>query len=74
MSAFHEDLLTYSVIEESSSLGDLLGEEEWILENPVMEVTNAVGLAGKPSSMVRLGFEGRRHIMYYGTRIFIPWY
>ena len=72
VSAFPEDLVTYSVMEESSGLGDLLGEEEWILENPVMEITSAVGITGNPSSMVRLGFEGRRHIMYYGTRIFTP--
>lgn len=72
VSAFPDDLVSYSVMEEFSGLGTLLGEEEWILENPVMEVSSAEGITGNPSAMARLGFEGHRHTMYYATRIFIP--
>lgn len=71
-SAFPSDYVTYTVLEEFSGLGELLGEEEWILENSRMEVSKTEGLSGLESDKVALAFEGRRHIMYYVIRIFLP--
>ncbi|MCA0872531.1 hypothetical protein LCL97_16985 [Seohaeicola saemankumensis] len=72
VSVFPEDLVRLTPVDEMSGLGELLGEEEWILENAVMEISTATGITGQNSAMARLGFEGRRHVMYYGTRIFTP--
>lgn len=72
ISIFPEHLVRFSVLEELSGLGDLLGEEEWILEKARMELSTAEGLSGRPSAKVALAFEGRRHIMYYALRIFLP--
>jgi hypothetical protein len=52
--------------------GDLLGEEEWILENPRLIASVEPGLTGQESSQVALRFEGRRHIEYYALRLFLP--
>ena len=64
--------MQYTVLEEFSGLGDLLGEEEWILERPNMVLSTTTGLSGAPSAKVALAFEGRRHVMYYAIRIFMP--
>ncbi|MEP2030185.1 MAG: hypothetical protein ABJI96_15910 [Paracoccaceae bacterium] len=66
------EYIEFIPMEEDWGLSDLLGEEEWILENANMEVSTTKGLSGLESSRITLGFEGRRHILYYMTRIFIP--
>lgn len=72
VSIFPQHLVRFSVLEDLSGLGDLLGEEEWILENARMELSEAEGLSGRPSAKAALAFEGRRHVMYYALRIFLP--
>lgn len=72
VSAFPQDLVRYSVMDDAYGLGPRLGEEEWILNKAAMDVSITPGITGKDSSMARLGFEGHRHIMYYSTRIFTP--
>jgi hypothetical protein len=37
-----------------------------------MQLSTAEGLSGRPSAKVALAFEGRRHVMYYALRIFLP--
>jgi hypothetical protein len=59
-------------MEELWGFGDLLGEEEWILENPRLIASVEPGLTGQESSQVALRFEGRRHIEYYALRLFLP--
>lgn len=66
------EYIEFVAMEGDWGLGDMLGEEEWILENASMEVSTKKGLSGLESSSVSLVFEGRRHILYYVTRIFIP--
>jgi hypothetical protein len=66
------DLVTYTVMEEFSGLGPLLGEEEWILGNATMELSTVTGISGLESPKVALRFDGRRHVMYYVIRIFLP--
>lgn len=72
VSLYPDRLVSYSVLDDLSGLGGLLGEEEWILENPRMELSLVEGLSGQPSAKVALAFEGRRHVMYYALRIFLP--
>lgn len=57
---------------DRSGLGELLGEEEWILENARTLLFTTEGISGIESSMIALAFEGRRHILYYAIRIFLP--
>ena len=66
------EYIEFIAMEEHWGLTDLLGEEEWILENASMEVSTNKGLSGLESSSIALVFEGQRHILYYVTRIFIP--
>jgi Neurotransmitter-gated ion-channel ligand binding domain len=72
VSVFPSELVTYTVLEEFSGLGDKLGEEEWILGNARMQTSKVTGLTGMESDMVALAFEGKRHLMYYVIRIFLP--
>lgn len=66
------DTVRYTFLSEHAGLGDRLGEEAWILENPVMSKTEVKGLSGLESSQVALGFLGHRHLQYYFLRIFGP--
>jgi len=72
VSVFPSELVTYTVLPELSGMGEKLGEEEWILENAEMETSKVTGLTGLESDMVALGFQGRRHLMYYVIRIMLP--
>ena len=59
-------------MKEHTGLGPLLGEEEWIFENPVLEISTTQGLTGEESHKATLGISGRRHLQYYFVRIFVP--
>jgi len=72
VSVFPSDLVHYTIMPESSGLGDLLGEEQWIMENARAEWSTEIGLTGEESDRVALAFEGHRHLMYYMIRIFLP--
>jgi hypothetical protein len=65
-------LVQFTTLDEHYGLGDNLGEEEWVLENPQLEISTITGLTGLESSKVALVFTGHRHIEYYTLRIFIP--
>ncbi|MEX0350947.1 MAG: hypothetical protein AB3N15_16105 [Paracoccaceae bacterium] len=72
VSVFPSQTVRYSVLEDESGLGQLLGEEEWILENAQMQKSTVTGLSGMESDKVALEFTGRRHVLYYAIRIFLP--
>ncbi|WP_092365538.1 hypothetical protein [Cribrihabitans marinus] len=72
VSVFPNDVVTYSGDEAFSGLGDMLGEEEWVLNNPRLEVSTTTGISGQESDRVTLVFEGHRHTQYYMIRIFLP--
>ncbi|MEP4699658.1 MAG: hypothetical protein ABJZ79_00785, partial [Parasphingorhabdus sp.] len=72
VSHFPATVVQFKPDNELSGLGSLLGEEEWILYNAEMVISEARGLSGQPSSKAALKFEGRRHTQYYLTRIFLP--
>ncbi|MCG7521112.1 hypothetical protein [Ruegeria sp. Ofav3-42] len=72
VSIFPSQYVSYYPLEEFSGLGDLLGEEEWILENARIETSQVTGLSGQNSDQVALVFEGHRHLTYYVIRVFLP--
>lgn len=71
-SVYPSELVRYSALEKLSGLGDLLGEEEWILDSDRTEKSTVTGLTGLQSDQIALAFEGSRHLMYYVIRIFLP--
>lgn len=57
---------------EQTGMGDMLGEEEWILSNPKLKAFTAKGIGGRDVSVVALEFEATRHVQYYILRILLP--
>lgn len=72
VSAFPEDFVSFTELEDMSGLGPLLGEEEWVLGNERLLISAAKGLSGQMSAKAALQFTGHRHVQYYATRIFLP--
>ncbi|WP_170430912.1 hypothetical protein [Ruegeria arenilitoris] len=72
VSVFPSEFVSFYPLEKYSGLGDLLGEEEWILDNPRVERSTVIGLSGRDSDQVALAFEGKRHLTYYVIRVFLP--
>ena len=72
VSIFPSDYVNYYALEDHSGLGDMLGEEEWILGNARVEVSTVKGLSGRDSDQVALAFQGHRHLTYYTIRVFLP--
>lgn len=72
VSVFPSQFVHYHALDEYSGLGDMLGEEEWILGNARALTSTTTGLSGNESDRVELVFEGTRHLTYYTIRIFLP--
>ncbi|WP_348540206.1 hypothetical protein [Ruegeria sp. R8_2] len=72
VSVFPSDYVTYYPLENYSGLGDLLGEEEWVLGSARMVKTQVQGLSGRDSDQLALAFQGSRHQTYYMIRVFMP--
>lgn len=72
VSIFPSEYVSYYPLEEYSGLGDLLGEEEWVLDNPQVLHSTVIGLSGRDSDQVALAFQGHRHLTYYVIRVFLP--
>ncbi len=72
VSIFPSEYVSYYPLDEFSGLGNLLGEEEWILDSDRLEVSQVIGLSGRDSDQVALIFEGKRHLTYYVIRVFLP--
>jgi hypothetical protein len=64
-------LVQFTIIPESSGLGDTLGEEEWVLDNVKTEITSH-DTFGLDAPRFVLSFHGKRHLIYYIVRILIP--
>ncbi|PSL19302.1 hypothetical protein [Shimia abyssi] len=71
-SVFPSSHVEFHPLDNLSGLGELLGEEEWILNNPRMLSHDIEGMTGLPSSQVVLAFEAHRHMQYYMLRILLP--
>ena len=63
--------IKYIVIQDSSGIGENLGEEEWKLKHTKTEVTTHKEF-GENAYRFVLGFSGNRHLDYYILRILIP--
>ncbi len=72
VSIFPSEYVTYYPLDDYSGLGDLLGEEEWVLGNARVQHSTVTGLSGRDSDQVALAFEGSRHLTYYVIRVFLP--
>ncbi len=64
--------LKFAPVDGVSGLGDRLGEEEWIFNDSITEVSEVKGISGKPTSRFSFGFIAHRHLNYYVLRIFVP--
>lgn len=65
-------MIEFVALKDFSGLGETLGEEAWILENPALTIGSTSGITGLDSATASLTFSGRRHLQYYVIRIFIP--
>ncbi|MEP2532549.1 hypothetical protein [Shimia sp.] len=72
MSVFPASHVTYVPIEELSGLGDLLGEEEWILSNPQISTRIVPGPTELDTAQIQLKFSAKRHVQYYLLRFMLP--
>ncbi|MBO9408375.1 hypothetical protein J7399_13125 [Shimia sp. R9_1] len=66
------EFVEFYPLEDKTGMGDLLGEEEWILSNSSIAASNVPGIGERETSMVALRFEGKRHVQYYMLRIMLP--
>lgn len=57
----------YVYVDGDSSLGEQLGEEEWIITSQTTEISNQ-----QFGSRFSYRFDARRHLNFYISRIFIP--
>ena len=71
-SVFPSEFVRFHSLDAFSGLGDMLGEEEWILGNERLLASTTIGLSGRESDQVELVFTGTRHLTYYVIRIFLP--
>ena len=71
-SVFPLRYVEYHPLENLSGLGNLLGEEEWIMHNARIAATTIEGLTGQETSQVQLSFEAKRHVQYYLLRFMLP--
>lgn len=66
------EFVEFYPLPDKSGMGELLGEEEWILYNPKVLSETVAGIGGNETSMVSLSFEAKRHVQYYLLRIILP--
>lgn len=66
------EFVEFYPLEDHTGMGDMLGEEEWILENARIKAFTSPGIGGRETSVVALEFEARRHVQYYLLRIILP--
>ncbi len=71
-SLFSESFIKFTPIDDLSGLGDLLGEEEWVLHSPKMVTKTIEGITGEPTSQVALSFQAHRHLQFYLLRLLLP--
>ena len=72
ISLFPEEFFQYTVLEEFSGLGTLLGEEEWVPAGVSTSISSVVDNSGDLSSRFSFEIQAHRHLNYYIIRIFIP--
>ncbi len=67
-----KSIFVFEPLTDYVGIGDQLGEEEWVVFESSGVVDTIVGPDGQSYSRFSLGFEARRHLLYYVVRIFLP--
>ena len=67
-----ESFFVFEPLTEHIGIGDQLGEEEWVVFESSAVVDTVIGPDGEDHSRFSLGFQARRHLLYYLVRIFVP--
>ncbi len=67
-----EDRFVFKELEGYSRMDDKLGEEEWLVTGFSTRITSTTDTTVVPGSRLTLAFTGKRHYVYYITKIFIP--
>jgi hypothetical protein len=70
-SIFPEEFYTYYNLDQVSSVSSDTGEDEFILEDLSVDISNTSTSNGIVSSYI-FSFEAPRHLSYYIFRIFVP--
>lgn len=55
-----------------SGMDEKLGEEEWLISDFSTKITSTTDTTVTPGSRLTLSFTGKRHYVYYITKLFIP--
>lgn len=71
-SLFPREFVEFVPMDDTSGLGNLLGEEEWILYGARLETRIVKGFTGLETSQIALRFEGQRHVVFYILRLMLP--
>lgn len=67
-----EDRFVFKELKGYSRMDDKLGEEEWLVTGFSTKITSTTDTTVVPGSRLTLSFTGKRHYVYYITKIFIP--
>lgn len=67
-----EDQFIFKKMENFSGMDEKLGEEEWKISGFTTKITTTTDTAAAPGSRLTLSFTGKRHYIYYITKLFIP--
>lgn len=67
-----EDQFVFKELEGYSGMDDKLGEAEWLISGFSTRITSTTDTTGLPGSRLTLDFTGKRHYVYYVTKIFVP--
>jgi hypothetical protein len=66
------EFIRFEPMADANGVGDMLGEEEWVVSDTWTEIDEVEGISGFKSSRFSLGFSAHRHLLYYWARIFVP--
>lgn len=67
-----ESIFVFESLPGRTSIGDQLGEEEWVVRDSFSDVDTIIGPDDISHSRFSLGFRAHRHLFYYIVRIFVP--
>ncbi len=71
-SVFPVDYVTYRDMEGFTEVGQQLGEEEWVVTDYDVTVTEETASTQLLTSRYAFGFGAERHLSFYVLRIFVP--
>jgi len=72
VSLMPQSVYVFEPLSNGTGIGDQLGEEEWVVFDHSSGIDTITDLDGYQYSRLSLDFQGRRHLVYYIVRIFVP--